>query len=137
MTASCSASNSPYFAPHGLSRAERRLFTDADVEAAIEEAETGGLVSLLAEFVHLPRGRAAPCTSEASCPASTCAPSTPASANTKTANFGYDAHLIVTRDAEHNAVLLPHQACAKHLAPTAAQPGKPPGNRTTSLVEKP
>ncbi|MFE1880021.1 hypothetical protein [Streptomyces diastatochromogenes] len=57
MTASCSASNSPYFAPHALSRAERRLFTDADVEAAIEEVETGGLVSLLEEFVHLPRGR--------------------------------------------------------------------------------
>ncbi|MGP4086956.1 hypothetical protein, partial [Streptomyces sp. KR55] len=53
--------------PHGLSsdrherlmamRAERRYIDDADVEAAIEEVDNSELVSLLEEFVHLPRGR--------------------------------------------------------------------------------
>ncbi|MFF4571195.1 hypothetical protein [Streptomyces sp. NPDC001410] len=38
-------------------REKRRLITDADVEAAIEEVDTSGLVPLLEEFVHLPRGR--------------------------------------------------------------------------------
>ncbi|MFG2738734.1 hypothetical protein ACGFY0_01500 [Streptomyces chartreusis] len=38
-------------------RAERRHISDADVEAAIEEVDGSELVSLLEEFVHLPRGR--------------------------------------------------------------------------------
>ncbi|MFE1308299.1 hypothetical protein [Streptomyces sp. NPDC058755] len=38
-------------------REKRSLITDADVEAAIEEVDTSGLVPLLEEFVHLPRGR--------------------------------------------------------------------------------
>ncbi|MFJ5614667.1 hypothetical protein ACIQCJ_35475 [Streptomyces sp. NPDC093221] len=38
-------------------RAERRTLGDADVEAAIEEVDSSGLVALLEEFVHLNRGR--------------------------------------------------------------------------------
>ncbi|MFD8501291.1 hypothetical protein ACFV2L_00860 [Streptomyces sp. NPDC059687] len=38
-------------------RAERRFINDADVESAIEEVDHSGLVTLLEEFVHLPRGR--------------------------------------------------------------------------------
>ncbi|WP_329245394.1 hypothetical protein OIE43_21255 [Streptomyces pseudovenezuelae] len=38
-------------------RSERRHVADADVEAAIEEVDNSGLVPLLEEFVHLPRGR--------------------------------------------------------------------------------
>ncbi|MET8950510.1 hypothetical protein ACWEO4_04715 [Streptomyces sp. NPDC004393] len=38
-------------------RTERRFVNDADVEAAIAEVDHSGLVALLEEFVHLPRGR--------------------------------------------------------------------------------
>ncbi|MFJ8550873.1 hypothetical protein [Streptomyces sp. NPDC093676] len=38
-------------------RAERRFINDADVESAVEEVDHSGLVTLLEEFVHLPRGR--------------------------------------------------------------------------------
>ncbi|MFE2541856.1 hypothetical protein [Actinacidiphila glaucinigra] len=38
-------------------RAQRRCLDDRDVEPAIEEVDSSGLVPLLEEFVHLPRGR--------------------------------------------------------------------------------
>ncbi|MCZ0984750.1 hypothetical protein [Streptomyces diastatochromogenes] len=48
-------------------RAQRRLIADADVQAAIEEVDTSGLVALLEQFVSTcPAAGAAPCTSEAS-----------------------------------------------------------------------
>ncbi|MFD3572546.1 hypothetical protein [Streptomyces sp. NPDC058644] len=38
-------------------RTARVLISDADVEAAVNEVDSSGLVALLEEFVHLPRGR--------------------------------------------------------------------------------
>lgn len=56
MTSVLSLPNDRHQRPMAM-RAERRTLTEADVEAAIDEVDSSGLVALLEDFVHLNRGR--------------------------------------------------------------------------------